>query len=80
MVRQIQKLSQDPCVVRDTLGQARLQASQQAERLKLEKRSLEREIREEYKQLHELVKSCNHRFRLSQNHRVEVSRFDRFPF
>ena len=57
MVGQIQKLSQDPCVVRDTLGQARLQASQQAERLKLEKRSLEREIREEYKQLHELARS-----------------------
>lgn len=41
MVSQIQKLSQDLCVVRDTLGQARLQVSQQAERLKLEKLSRE---------------------------------------
>lgn len=53
VVGQIQKLSQDPCVIRDTLRQARLQPSQRPERLKTEKRSLEREIREEYKQLHD---------------------------
>ena len=41
MVGQIQKLSQDSCAVRDTLRQARLQATQQVERLKLEKLSLE---------------------------------------
>jgi site-specific DNA recombinase len=55
VIDQIRSVGQDPCVVRDTLAQSRVQTQTTVERLKKDKSALDREILGHYEQLNRAI-------------------------